>query len=120
MSNGKLALDSKTVPVWKCLYSKKSSILIFIAFLVGYCAMLYCLGKVLLYHHNLFYFLTPDISTYPSLAHNILFQHGHLWDWHIGAAPYIFPEITFFYIFSLFSTSSFASLLTYMVLQTTL
>lgn len=97
--------------------SSVKSICIWLAFFIGLLAVFYCLGRVLTYHHNINYFLNFDLTTYPGLGHNLIYQGGHLSSWHLGAAPYVFPEILFFYIFSLFSVSTYASLLTFMVLQ---
>lgn len=52
-----------------------------------------------------------------SLANQVIWQGQSILDWSLPPAPFFFPEISLFMIFSLFKVSAFDSMYLYMIFQ---
>lgn len=80
-------------------------------------SILYGISNFLAKPNHIMIFINPDVNTYTYLARNLIYEHGSLLNWNLGAAPYYFPDIMFIFLISFFIKNPFHTLLLYTLFQ---
>lgn len=66
---------------------------------------------------TLSFLYSADAIQIPFFAHNILYQHGNIFDWKLPYTPYFFPDMLIVMLISLFSKNIEVVCITYATLQ---